>query len=69
MKIVLFVLLYLSSAVVSYGIAFAYFSNKDKEVSRALKILQAVLVSMLGPVSLMMAIVCTGFVKYGVKFK
>ena len=61
MKIVLFVLLYLSSAVISYGIAFAYFSNKDKEVSRALKVLQAVLVSMLGPVSLMMAIVCTGF--------
>ena len=67
MKLV--ILLYSSCARIFYGILCAYLSHQDKEISRILNQIPAVFVSILGPISLVMALGCTRFAKQGVKLK
>ncbi len=63
------VLFYVSSCIVSYGMAFAHFQHITQERLRGRNKVTAVLVSILGPCSLLIALGCTRFAKHGIRFK
>jgi hypothetical protein len=65
----LFVLCFATCCILSYGIAFAHFQDITQERLTGRNKFTAVLVSILGPCSLLIALGCTGFARSGIRFK
>jgi hypothetical protein len=66
---VLFFLFFVVSCILSYGIAFAHFQHITQEKLTGRNKVTAVLVSVLGPCSLLIALGCTRFARNGIRFK
>jgi hypothetical protein len=65
----LFVLFFVASSILSYGMAFAHFQHITQERLSVRNKVTAVLVSILGPCSLVIALGCTRFARQGLRFK
>jgi hypothetical protein len=65
----LFMVFYLVCFILSYGMAFAHFQEITQgRLARRNKV-TAVMVSILGPCSLLIALGCTRFARHGLRFK
>ena len=65
----LFVLFFVASCILSYGMAFAHFQHITRERLTLRNKVTAILVSILGPCSLLIALGCTRFARHGFRFK
>jgi hypothetical protein len=65
----LFMAFYIACCILSYGMALAHFQDITRgQLARRNKV-TAVMVSILGPCSLVIALGCTRFAKYGIRFR
>lgn len=65
----LFILLYWCCSIISYAMLLAYLDAEFREIGYGRNLITAIVVSLLGPFSLIVALACTTFGKYGLKFK